>query len=208
MSIGRDEQTSVRREPDRSARTRGGGDGAQWVHRRRAQHRHLRADRGDQPSARVDGYLAGGDVGEARRFTVEADDRDSRAEGDGDPILLRQQGDVQNRLPHHDALRAWLTPVVRGRHAHAAELIVGHEDDLVIVVIQGVDRAAQRGLTYLSPFVMTGLLGGFTTFSAFALETSHLMRDGQYLWAMGNVLGQNVLGIAALIVGLILGRLL
>ena len=31
--------------------------------------------------------------------------------------------------------------------------------------------AAQRGLTHLSPFVMTGVLGGFTTFSAFSLET-------------------------------------
>jgi fluoride exporter len=56
--------------------------------------------------------------------------------------------------------------------------------------------------------VLVGFMGAFTTFSAFALETSHLMRDGQYLWALGNVLGQNVLGIAALVVGLILGRLL
>ena len=30
---------------------------------------------------------------------------------------------------------------------------------------------AQRGLTHLGPFVMTGVLGGFTTFSAFSLET-------------------------------------
>jgi len=30
--------------------------------------------------------------------------------------------------------------------------------------------AAQRGMTYLTPLVMTGLLGGFTTFSAFSLE--------------------------------------
>ncbi len=28
--------------------------------------------------------------------------------------------------------------------------------------------AAQRGMTHLGPFVMTGLLGGFTTFSAFS----------------------------------------
>ena len=37
-----------------------------------------------------------------------------------------------------------------------------------------VVAAAQRGLTYLSPFVMTGLLGGFTTFSAFSLEAMTL----------------------------------
>ena len=38
--------------------------------------------------------------------------------------------------------------------------------------------AAQRGLTHASPFVMTGLLGGFTTFSAFSLEAMTLMERG------------------------------
>jgi len=49
--------------------------------------------------------------------------------------------------------------------------------------------AAQRGLTHLSPFVMTGLLGGFTTFSAFSLETVTLIE-------------RNQIGLAALYVGL------
>ena len=39
--------------------------------------------------------------------------------------------------------------------------------------------AAHRGLGHLSPFVMTGLLGGFTTFSAFSLETVTLFERGQ-----------------------------
>tara|TARA_R110002110_G_scaffold35870_4_gene120324 strand:+ start:1739 stop:2119 length:381 start_codon:yes stop_codon:yes gene_type:complete len=43
-----------------------------------------------------------------------------------------------------------------------------------------VVAAAQKGLTHLSPFVMTGLLGGFTTFSAFSLETVTLMERGDY----------------------------
>lgn len=42
-----------------------------------------------------------------------------------------------------------------------------------------VVAAAQRGLTHLSPFVMTGVLGGFTTFSAFSLETMTLIERGQ-----------------------------
>ena len=49
--------------------------------------------------------------------------------------------------------------------------------------------AAQRGLTHLSPFIMTGLLGGFTTFSAFSLETVTLYERGD-------------VGLAALYVGL------
>jgi fluoride exporter len=36
-------------------------------------------------------------------------------------------------------------------------------------------------------FVMAGLCGGFTTFSAFSLETLHLIRDGKGLAAGANV---------------------
>ncbi|MCW8843929.1 MAG: fluoride efflux transporter CrcB, partial [Rhodobacteraceae bacterium] len=39
--------------------------------------------------------------------------------------------------------------------------------------------AAQRSLTHLSPLVMTGFLGGFTTFSAFSLEAVTLFERGQ-----------------------------
>lgn len=41
------------------------------------------------------------------------------------------------------------------------------------------ELAAARGLTHLGPFVMTGMLGGFTTFSAFSLETISLVERGQ-----------------------------
>ena len=36
-------------------------------------------------------------------------------------------------------------------------------------------------------FVMIGVLGGFTTFSSFSLETLNLARDGEWLWASANV---------------------
>lgn len=38
--------------------------------------------------------------------------------------------------------------------------------------------AAKKGLTHWGPFVMTGILGGFTTFSAFSLETMTLWERG------------------------------
>lgn len=39
--------------------------------------------------------------------------------------------------------------------------------------------AATRGLTPWAPFLMTGVLGGFTTFSAFSLETITLIERGE-----------------------------
>ena len=66
--------------------------------------------------------------------------------------------------------------------------------------------AAHRGLTHLSPFVMTGLLGGFTTFSAFSLETVTLMERGDYN-AAGLYVALSVgLSLAGLMAGLWLAR--
>ena len=69
-----------------------------------------------------------------------------------------------------------------------------------------VVAAAQRGLTHLSPFVMTGVLGGFTTFSAFSLETMTLIERGQITSAMLYV-GLSVgLSVGGLALGLIAAR--
>lgn len=43
--------------------------------------------------------------------------------------------------------------------------------------------------------VLVGLLGGFTTFSAYGLQTFTLLRDGQYALATLNAVASNVLGI-------------
>lgn len=69
-----------------------------------------------------------------------------------------------------------------------------------------VVMAAHKGLTHLSPFVMTGLLGGFTTFSAFSLETVTLMERGQIGQAGLYVLASVGLSILGLMLGLWLAR--
>ncbi len=69
-----------------------------------------------------------------------------------------------------------------------------------------VVTAAQRGLTHLSPFVMTGIMGGFTTFSAFSLEAVTLYSRGEFGYAALYV-GLSVgLSIAALMLGMYLAR--
>jgi CrcB protein len=50
-------------------------------------------------------------------------------------------------------------------------------------------------------FLFTGILGGFTTFSAFGLETVYLMRTSQWFFAFGNIFLQLALGLGAVILG-------
>ena len=64
----------------------------------------------------------------------------------------------------------------------------------------------QKNLTHLNPFLMTGVLGGFTTFSAFSLEAYKLFERGEVAQA-GLYVGLSVVvSIAALIFGVILMR--
>lgn len=69
-----------------------------------------------------------------------------------------------------------------------------------------VVAAAYKGLTHLSPLVMTGLLGGFTTFSAFSLETMTLIERGDHGQAALYILLSVGLSVGALALGLMLAR--
>jgi CrcB protein len=50
-------------------------------------------------------------------------------------------------------------------------------------------------------FVMVGICGGYTTFSSFSLQTLNLMRDGEWLYAGGNVVGSVALCLACVWAG-------
>lgn len=50
-------------------------------------------------------------------------------------------------------------------------------------------------------FAFVGVVGGFTTFSAFALETMVLVRSGAVLLALANVVLQVVCGLAGVVAG-------
>lgn len=69
-----------------------------------------------------------------------------------------------------------------------------------------VATAAQRGFGHFTPFIMTGVLGGFTTFSAFSLETVSLIERGHVgvagLYVMLSVVGS----VGGLMLGLWIAR--
>ena len=55
-------------------------------------------------------------------------------------------------------------------------------------------------------FLIAGILGGFTTFSSFSIQTLNLLRDGSPLAACGNVVGSVLLGLVAAFAGDALAR--
>jgi len=64
----------------------------------------------------------------------------------------------------------------------------------------------QRGFDHLNPFLMTGVLGGFTTFSAFSLEAFTLYERGQIVAAAAYVGLSVVLSLLGLALGVWLAR--
>ena len=56
--------------------------------------------------------------------------------------------------------------------------------------------------------VLVGLLGGFTTFSSYGLQTFALLREGALGYALLNVAASNLLGLLMVWVGYALAKLL
>ncbi|MEO8412222.1 MAG: fluoride efflux transporter CrcB [Ginsengibacter sp.] len=56
-------------------------------------------------------------------------------------------------------------------------------------------------------FLVTGFLGGFTTFSSFSNETACLLRDGQILHAFTYITSSVVIGLLATFTGISISKL-
>ncbi len=72
---------------------------------------------------------------------------------------------------------------------------------LIIGLVAGLIDHRQIGSPELRAFILIGILGGFTTYSAFGYETINLFREGQITAAIVNVAIQIVLGLGAVWVG-------
>jgi|JI9StandDraft_1071089.scaffolds.fasta_scaffold463843_2 CrcB protein len=69
-------------------------------------------------------------------------------------------------------------------------------------LLLGWFSARAQGAESLRLFLVVGVLGGFTTFSAFGVETVALVREGRALVAMLYVLASVLAGVAAVAIGL------
>ena len=64
----------------------------------------------------------------------------------------------------------------------------------------------ERGLMRYAPFLLAGILGGFTTFSPFSLDAFLMWERGEHAAAAIYVLASVVLSLAALLAGLLTVR--
>ena len=67
-----------------------------------------------------------------------------------------------------------------------------------------VDRLSDNAV--LRAGILIGVLGGFTTFSSFSIETLNLIEQGAWIKAVANMTGSLLLCVGATWVGVILGR--
>ena len=72
---------------------------------------------------------------------------------------------------------------------------------LVIGFLSGLAEARAAFTPEARLFLFVGVLGGFTTFSSFGLETFALARDGQSLAVLANIGSQVGLGLFAVWLG-------
>ena len=108
-------------------------------------------------------------------------------------------------------VRFWLTGVMTdltGPRFPWGTLLINALGSFVIGLVAGITLIPARVAVHpdLRIFLMTGICGGFTTFSAFSLQTLELMQGGEVVAAMGYAAGSVVLCVIATYGGWMLGR--
>jgi CrcB protein len=104
--------------------------------------------------------------------------------------------------------RYWLSGVVAdwlGETFPWGTLVINVTGSFVIGFFASLTGPDGRVLvsTNMRQFVMVGICGGYTTFSSFSLQTLNLARDGELLYAGGNITLSVVLCLIAVWLGYI-----
>jgi CrcB protein len=108
--------------------------------------------------------------------------------------------------------RFWLASamtVLTGPRFPWGTLLINVLGSFVIGLVAGYTLTPGRVAMHpdIRIFLMTGVCGGFTTFSAFSLQTLELMQTGDVVPALGYAAGSVVLCVIGTYCGWLLGRL-
>jgi CrcB protein len=103
-------------------------------------------------------------------------------------------------------LAGWLTPA--GSAFNWGIFIVNISGGLLMGLIVEASALKLNLSPELRSFLTVGILGGYTTFSTFSLDSALMLQKGQYGLAAAYMIGSVVLSIAALFAGLWIVRIL
>lgn len=86
--------------------------------------------------------------------------------------------------------------------------VINVTGSILMGLLAGFLAAREFEVVPLRTFLATGILGGYTTFSAFSLDFANLLREGQPLEAALYVVGSVGLSLAGVLAGLWLARMI
>jgi CrcB protein len=104
-------------------------------------------------------------------------------------------------------LGGWVQSMVEPSKFPLGTLMVNALGCLVMGVVGGIAESRELLSAEVRLFLMVGLLGGFTTFSAFGNETLLLWHDAPPMTALLNITPHLLLGLGAVWLGYMLARM-
>lgn len=117
------------------------------------------------------------------------------------PLLLVGLGGFAGSVARY-LLGGWLLHHTAQERFPWSTFAVNVAGCLVIGLLAGLAERHSMFGPGMRLFLFTGLLGGFTTFSAFGLETLYLLRRGEPWVAAAYVAGSVLVGLAAVWIGM------
>lgn len=103
------------------------------------------------------------------------------------------------------AVDGWVANLVRGSFPWGT-LAVNASGSLLIGLLFALTMERAVIPAELRGPLMIGFVGAYTTFSTLALESWRLVEDGAWLLGIANLGGSVLLGVAAVVAGIAIGR--